>query len=75
MSHRSPIEVVQAQLDAYNAKDIEALRATYSQKAQQYATGGELLAQGDDQMRPCFLARSMAAFCEPRLPQVRKSCS
>jgi hypothetical protein len=67
-------EVVQAQLDAYNTKDIEALLATYSPKAEQYATGGELLAQGHEQVRPCFLARSMAAFCGPRSPQVRKSC-
>jgi hypothetical protein len=28
MSHSSPLEVVQAQLDAYNAKDIKALLAT-----------------------------------------------
>ncbi len=61
MSHRSPLEVVQAQLDAYNAKDIEALLATYSPKAEQYATSGELLAQGHEQMRPRFFAR----FAEP----------
>lgn len=30
MSHSPPLEVVQAQLEAYNAKDIEALLATYS---------------------------------------------
>jgi hypothetical protein len=63
MSDRSPIEVVQAQLDAYNAKDIEALLATYSPKAQQFATGGELLVQGHEQMRSRFLAR----FAEPNL--------
>ena len=63
MSHSSPLEVVQAQLDAYNAKDIEALLATYSPRAEQYATGGELLAQGHEEMRPRFLAR----FAEPNL--------
>jgi hypothetical protein len=63
MSPSSPLEVVQTQLDAYNAKDIEALLATYSPKAEQYATGGELLAQGYEQMRPRFLAR----FAEPNL--------
>jgi putative hydrolase of HD superfamily len=63
MSHSSPLEVVQAQLDAYNAKDIAALLATYSPKAEQYATGGELLAQGYEQMRTRFLAR----FAEPNL--------
>jgi hypothetical protein len=41
MSHFSPLEVVQVQLDAYNAKDIEALLATYSPNAEQYATGGK----------------------------------
>ena len=51
------------QLDAYNAKDIEALLATYSPRAEQYATGGELLAQGHEEMRPRFLAR----FAEPNL--------
>ena len=63
MSHSSPLEVVQAQLEAYNAKDIEALLATYSPRAEQYATGGELLAQGHEEMRPRFLAR----FAEPNL--------
>jgi putative hydrolase of HD superfamily len=63
MSHSSPLEVVQAQLNAYNAKDIEALLATYWPKAEQYATGGELLARGYEQMRPRFLAR----FAEPNL--------
>jgi putative hydrolase of HD superfamily len=63
MSHSSPLEVVQAQLDAYNEKDIEALLATYSPNAAQYATGGELLAKGHEQMRPRFLAR----FAEPNL--------
>ena len=63
MSYGSPLEVVQAQLDAYNAKDIEALLATYSPKAEQYATGGELLARGYEQIRPRFLAR----FAEPNL--------
>ena len=63
MSHGSPLDVVQAQLNAYNAKDIEALLATYSPNAAQYATGGELLARGHEQMRPRFLAR----FAEPKL--------
>lgn len=43
MSHSSPLEVVQAQLDAYNAKDIEVLLATYSPNAEQYATGAKKL--------------------------------
>ena len=63
MSHISPLEVVQAQLDAYNAKDMEALLATYMPNAEQYATGGVLLAKGHEQIRPRFLAR----FAEPTL--------
>ena len=57
------IKIVQQQLDAYNAKDIEALLATYAPDAQQYSLHGELLAQGHAQMRPRFLAR----FAEPDL--------
>jgi putative hydrolase of HD superfamily len=38
MSYSSPLEVVQAQLDAYNSKDMEALLATYSPNAEQYAS-------------------------------------
>jgi hypothetical protein len=55
--------VVQAQLDAYNAKDIEALLQTYAPDAQHFTLHGELLAQGHEQLRPRFLAR----FSEPDL--------
>ncbi|MFN7153786.1 MAG: nuclear transport factor 2 family protein [Acidovorax sp.] len=59
----SPLAVVQAQLDAYNAKDIDALLATYAPDAEQYVLHGERLAQGHAQMRDRFLAR----FAEPDL--------
>lgn len=59
----SAAALVQAQLDAYNAKDIDALLATYAEDAQQYVLHGELLAQGHAQMRQRFLAR----FAEPDL--------
>lgn len=59
----SPLAVVQAQLDAYNAKDIDALLATYAEDAQQYVLHGERIAQGHAEMRPRFLAR----FAEPDL--------
>lgn len=59
----SCLAVVQAQLDAYNAKDIDALLATYATDAQQYVLHGEQLAQGHAQMRERFLAR----FAEPDL--------
>ena len=55
--------IVQQQLDAYNAKDIEALLATYAPDAEQYTLHGELLARGHAEMRPRFLVR----FAEPDL--------
>ncbi len=63
MPNQSALAVVQAQLDAYNAKDIDALLATYAPDAEQYVLHGELLARGHEQMRVRFLAR----FAEPNL--------
>lgn len=63
MSPRSPLAVVQAQLDAYNAKDIEALLETYAVDAEQFTLHGERLAKGREEMRLRFLAR----FAEPDL--------
>jgi len=63
MPAASPISIVQAQLDAYNAKDINALLMTYATDAEQYQLHGEMLARGHEQMRPRFLAR----FAEPDL--------
>jgi hypothetical protein len=59
----SPAAVVQAQLDAYNARDIEALLATYAPQAQQFSLHGERLAAGHAQMRVRFVER----FAEPDL--------
>lgn len=58
-----PADVVQAQLDAYNRKDIDALLATYAVDAEQYLLHGERMATGHAEMRPRFLAR----FAEPDL--------
>ncbi len=63
MPSESALSVVQAQLDAYNAKDIEALLRTYAPDAEQYALHGERLVQGHEQLRERFLAR----FAEPDL--------
>jgi putative hydrolase of HD superfamily len=63
MTPLSPLAVVQAQLDAYNAKDLDALMATYAPHAQQFALHGALLAEGHDQIRPRYEAR----FVEPDL--------
>lgn len=59
----TPEQVVQAQLDAYNAKDIEALLRAYHPQAEQYAMHGALLARGHSEMRSRFLGR----FSEPDL--------
>lgn len=63
METLSPLAVVQAQLDAYNAKDIEALLKTYAPDAEQYTLHGALLAKGREQLRARFLSR----FAEPDL--------
>ncbi len=63
MSHITPLAVVQAQLDAYNAKNIDALLDTYAVDAEQYTLHGELLARGREQLRARFLTR----FAEPDL--------
>lgn len=59
----SPQAVVQRQLDAYNARDIETLLATYAPDAEQYALHGAMLAKGHDAMRQRFAER----FREPDL--------
>jgi putative hydrolase of HD superfamily len=58
-----PLAVVQAQLDAYNAKDIDALLNAYAPDAKQFQLHGELLASGHDEMRQRFMTR----FAEPDL--------
>lgn len=63
MQDTSPLAVVQAQLDAFNAKDIDALMRTYAADAEQFTVFGERLAKGHDELRPRYLAR----FTEPDL--------
>jgi putative hydrolase of HD superfamily len=58
-----PAAVVQAQLDAYNAKDIDALMRAYAPDAQQFTLHGPLLAQGHEAIRPPYVGR----FVEPDL--------
>jgi hypothetical protein len=59
----TPEQVVQQQLDAYNAKDIEAWLNTYSIDAQQFELHGNIMASGHEQMRQ----RMEARFAEPDL--------
>ena len=48
---QSPETVVQRQLDAYNARDLDALMATYAADAQQFEHPSKLLASGASQIR------------------------
>lgn len=60
----SPAEtLVQRQLEAYNARDIEALLACYAPDAEHHQLHGGLLARGHEQLRPRFQTR----FAEPDL--------
>lgn len=63
MKHDSPETVIQRQLDAYNAHDLEGWLATYAPDALQYELPGKLLASGHAQMR----ARMTERFTEPDL--------
>ena len=58
-----PEDVIARQLDAYNAKDIDAWLATYSNNAVQYELAGKLLATGHAEIR----ARALLRFDEPDL--------
>jgi hypothetical protein len=59
----SPEVLVQRQLDAYNAKNLDAWLDTYATDAKQFELGGALLAQG----RAAIRERSAARFEEPNL--------
>jgi putative hydrolase of HD superfamily len=63
MTSASPIAVVQAQLDAFNAKDLDALMRAYAPDAEQFTLHGACIAQGHDELR----ARYTIRFAEPDL--------
>lgn len=52
-----PEAVVQAQVDAYNARDIDAFLATYTEDAQLFEHPAKLLASGVTQMRDRYASR------------------
>ncbi|MGD1019938.1 MAG: nuclear transport factor 2 family protein [Verrucomicrobiia bacterium] len=58
-----PAAVVQRQLDAFNARDLEALLATYAEDAQMLEYPSKLLASGAAAFRERYTAR----FQEPNL--------
>ena len=62
-SNSNPEQVVQRQLDAYNAKNLDALMATYAENAEQFEHPAKLLASGAAEIQPRFEAR----FKEPNL--------
>lgn len=57
MQAKSAVILIQQQLDAYNAKDIDAWLACYATDAQQYILHGELLASGHTDMRERITSR------------------
>lgn len=59
----NPETVVQRQLEAYNARDIEALLATYAEEAQMFEHPDHLVASGRAALRSRFAVR----FSEPNL--------
>jgi hypothetical protein len=59
----APEVVVQRQLDAFNARDIEALLGVYSEDAQMFEHPSTLLATGSEELRQRFAVR----FREPNL--------
>ncbi len=63
MNPTSTVSIIQEQLDAYNAQDIERWLATYAPNAEQYALHGERLARGHEEMR----SRMQSRFAEPDL--------
>jgi len=59
----TPPEIVQRQLDAYNARDLPALLACYADSARLYEHPDTLMAAGTAQLQERFAAR----FREPNL--------
>jgi len=59
----TPQQLIQKQLDAYNARDLEALLKIYADDAQMFEHPAKLLATGSAELR----ARFMARFKEPNL--------
>ena len=62
-AHADPAEVVQRQLDAYNARDIDAFMACWADDARYFAWPSDLLAEGSARIRE----RHVARFREPNL--------
>jgi len=57
MHSQDPKSVVQRQLDAFNARDIEALLAVYADDAEMFEHPSKLVARGSEELRSRFTAR------------------
>ena len=66
-SGSNPGEVVQRQLDAYNARELEALLQVYAVDAQLFEHPATLLAQGSDAIRQRFQLRFQETNLHARL--------
>lgn len=62
----APEAIVEAQLAAYNARDLDAFLATYAEDAELFEYPSKLLARGVPQLRERYAAR----FAEPNLHAV-----
>jgi hypothetical protein len=63
LAHHDPATVIQRQLEAFNARDLEALLAIYADDAQMLEHPDKLLARGTAALRERFAVR----FQEPNL--------
>jgi hypothetical protein len=59
--------VIQHQLDAYNARNVDAIMATYAEDAQQFEHPSTLIASGAAQIRARFEARFQELNLHARL--------
>jgi hypothetical protein len=68
-SSLDPESVVQRQLEAYNAKDLDALVAVYADEAEMFEHPAKLLAKGKGELRPRFAERFKEANLHAKLQQ------
>jgi hypothetical protein len=64
-----PATVVQCQLDAYNARNLDALLAIYAEDAQLFEHPNSLLARGTAELRARFAARFQESNLHAQLLQ------
>ena len=62
-SSPTPEAIVQRQLDAFNARDVDALLAIYAEDAEMFEHPAKLVARGSAELRARFITR----FQEPNL--------